>query len=107
VTASGDIVEDLLLARALLAVHGRAVGDFEDDDGRICLVAATARATVGNDDAFTEVNSLLCRHLPPRADQQALSDRERMWTFNDDKRTTDQDVYHLIDKALADLGGLG
>ena len=107
----GDL-EVLRDARGRIADEGNwCKGDFNDGD-RHCLVAALSLAAGSSD--FRTPNGTerrLARHLvmqlpkkvPLRTRLRIMPVRQRLMYFNDDARTTHDDVVALYDRAIERL----
>ena len=105
------LIAGLKATKQALQDYGRCPNGPYGADGSVCLVVAMKRAYTVLVDAksmrgakalrscHSDVRYALMACLPEEFD--ALS------VFNDDPGTTDADVYALIDKALAEAGGLG
>lgn len=118
-----QLIDDLKATKAELVAHGRCTGDLIDERSRVCLLGAIGIATIPNfeqkvhasggygllesDERALAVINTLKGHLAPLP--HIDDSLERVWNFNDDQRVQDGDgtVFDLIEKALADLGGLG
>ena len=105
-TDNTQLIEDLQATKRTLQQKGRCTTAAYGRDGSVCLVIATRRAIVGLRES--QVASYLAR---VERTQNALSARmpdgySCLVGFNEDPATTDEDVYNLIDKALAEAGGL-
>jgi hypothetical protein len=107
------LIADLKATKQALIDNGRCAKGARNDDGNICIALAMSRgvdnlspeALLENKEAkefrydrFTLVQRALEAHLP--------SHHHGLISFNEDPKTTDQDVYNLIDKALAEAGGM-
>lgn len=76
-------------------------------DGRVgeeglCILNAMAKVAAleyWNDRALLAARKLVEVHLP--------EGENSAWAYNDNIHTTHQDILDLLDKTLADLGGLG
>lgn len=129
------LIADIQTVRNVLATRGRTTGTlFDPHSGKVCMIGAIGVATredflalAAHDEseAHREValSSRSVRVLetlgqyvdesPGEETEGAYLSRgylmgERLWRFNDRRAsTTDQDVFDLLDKALANLGGLG
>jgi hypothetical protein len=126
--SDNELIDDLKAARAELSSRGRQRGALIGHHGQVCLLGAIGAATLeGFVDLATynpcEAMSDLVSQERPQAVVQALlpyldappwdggtyghcDPTEWVWAFNDDRKTTDEDVLALFDKALANLGGL-
>jgi len=84
-------------ARDILAepTHWRK-GDYTDGSGRYCLLGALGMSHAQA--LFVLTVELVAGHLPRGS---------FLGEFNDDEKTTHQDVLDVLDKTLADLGVLG
>ena len=118
-----QLITDLKETRRQLEVRGRCVADLVSQDGKVCLDGAILAATVGEVTNTVEDYNKLCDDSRPAAVTRALYEQIpddhpslikvgfcrpyiAVFHFNDDAQTTDEDCFALIDKALADLGGL-
>lgn len=119
--ADEQLITDLKAARAELVKRGRCRGRLVTESGQVCARGATAVVAADKFEAL-----YLSRAKDAQGDQswtyELTTPRARLAeqalrrhlpgpyrgieSFNDDLRTTDQDVLNLFDKALADLGGL-
>lgn len=118
-----QLIADLKETRTALEVNGRCHGDLRDDSGRVCLDGAIILATqkkykwnleytlLGKPRAVAVMQALY-EHLPESfqrvggEDWWTMAMEECLYMFNDDVRVTDSDVFTLVDKALAQAGGL-
>jgi hypothetical protein len=121
-----QLIADLKGTRAQLEIRGRCKTELVNDEGKVCLDGAIVAAVLGE----VEDTQAHYEHLKtnPRAQAvaQALFDQVPddhpsfcrapkskipisigVFYYNDDPVTTDQDCFNLIDKALAQVGGLG
>ena len=118
---SEQLVADLKTTRSILAERGRCDG-WAHPDGRVCLDHAIALATsdygviedyiyLQRDNRAANVIDALLQQLPEenkqRAHREGFLPYQALYMFNDEPRTTDEMIFNLIDKALADCGGLG
>lgn len=123
------VADDLIAVRTLLILQGRAVGALKDDEGKVCLRQAM-RTVTGDPRRYTGVDpehegdaafwrdkamhEALLRHLPEgvlaahaKDDHYSLNPNESaLAAFNDSQSVTDQDVFDLIEKAIANEGGM-
>ncbi len=98
-TANTQLIADLKATRTVLETRGRCRGDMWDALGRVCLVGAICNAT-GVKYTSASRRATACR--------DALTDQldgQEPAQFNDE-HPLDADVYDLIDKTLAGIGGL-
>lgn len=134
------ITDDLIAVRTLLILRGRAVGKWEDDDGRVCLrqamkqVSRTAsepsilddpglKTCIESEEEYeywlhhnsarardVQMHHALTKYLPEELLRKWQINRYYaagpLSAFNDDLAQSDQDIFDLINKALADLGAL-
>ena len=68
------------------------------DNGEICVVVALSRVGWGMGTCITTARDAVRSHLPDKFFD--------IVSYNDDPHTTHQDILNLLDKTLADLGGL-
>lgn len=105
------VADDLIAARDLLRSKGRAVGKAQDDEGRLCLWLAIYKA-VDFCPQRTRVASLaLIPHMPvimqemarlPEA-RELIDNGNLLGEYNDWVAESDQDVFDLIDKTIANV----
>jgi hypothetical protein len=115
-TDNTQLIEDLQATKRTLQQKGRCTTAAYGPDGSVCLVIATRRAIDGQRESQTPwrdsyPTELLYFEYRVERTQNALSARmpdgySCLVGFNEDPNTTDADVYNLIDKALAEVGGL-
>lgn len=121
-----QLITDLTETRRQLEVRGRCIADLVNSEGKVCLDGAILAATLGEVANTIEGYSLLLGDDPrARAVAQALFEQipddhpsfldkgksrlsagVAVFYVNDYPDTTDQDCFDLIDKALAEVGGL-
>jgi hypothetical protein len=123
-----QLITDLKETRRQLEVRGRCIADLRNQEGKVCLDGAILAATVGEvnntpedydrlaltDSRARVVVRTLYEQLPD--DHPSFMGRGKslflhvpyvaLFNFNDDSHTTDEDCFNLIDKALAQVGGL-
>lgn len=107
-----QVISDLKAARTELVCRGRSVGNLLDKQtGKVCLLGALTVAAVGKN--FVKGDEYSPRPMRARRALEAkLAELHPLWAdrplffYNDWYQTTDDDVLELIDKTLADLGGL-
>lgn len=111
--------------RRQLEVRGRCRLLLINGEGKVCLDGAVALAcgiridregmgVIGLEESPSAqaVLGALAAQIPPedRIDDayylRTPSPRVAVYLFNDDDETTDEDCFNLIDKALAEAGGL-
>lgn len=99
------LATDLQTVRSILEARGRAVHYGIDPEGRVCLGNAIALATRDRT-RHTAVTIALVDEMPSwyRDTFENLPDVSLV-AFND-TTADDRDVFDLIDKALAEAGGL-
>jgi hypothetical protein len=109
-----QLIRDLKAARDVLVTRGRCVGAFVVGE-RVCTLGAIGVATTegfAQMDLEEQAAAIFCDRRPKwaeaalRAHLFAGPYGGEVFLFNDDLKTTDQDVLDLFDKTLADLGGL-
>src|ERR1700757_2785880 len=101
----GSIADDVQAIRALLIEHGRCRGHMTIDC-RLCLWAAVTlvwRIEHYTPERINAVEHALVAHLPGDRSGERWG-CEQLIMFND--AATDEEVFALIDKTLADLGAL-
>lgn len=120
---SEQLIADLKATKAVLLHRGRCKGSLMAEDGRVCLIGAIGMATVDEFAWEIQINeasawnlvelgersAAVIQALRPHIEQrrsEELYPSERLYTFNDSSKVVDQDVINVIDKALADRGGL-
>lgn len=112
---SHQLADDLIALRALLILRGRAVGEWIDADGRVCLVQGIDHMLKQEDpteyvERASAMFTALAPHLPEPYDQFARQDDVSSCgatlMIYSDSHADDRDVFNLIDKALAELGAL-
>jgi hypothetical protein len=96
--------------------HWHQGGAGDDGHGALCVAVALGRQCPNDDDwaILTAVHDGLRAHIPARiAPQPWGTDRllhlrifGSVFEYNDDPGTTHQDILDLLDKTLADFGGL-
>jgi hypothetical protein len=102
-------VEIIKGAREILSDPKRwTKGKLVTTDGTaVCLIGALGRARIGltnaEYNAEARAEAFLQEHLPPGYDGEQL---RPLAEFNDDPLVIHQDILDLVDKTLADLGGL-
>jgi hypothetical protein len=114
-----SLIEDLKATRQALESRGRCTRTLLDYEGRVCILGAVAAATVDNFEQWVQVDGFHHFTTNDRAkavvskiraylDAQTFEVKpiDRVWLWNDAPTTTDADVFNLLDKALADEGGL-
>ena len=121
-----QLVEDLRATREVLISRGRCTGDLMKMDGKVCLDGAIGIATIDDYQhiitMYGSQTGYMSMHLNERCkavvrslhqclpkdfvDTTGSSMVAHLFNFNDDPVTTDQDVLGLVDKALAQEGGL-
>lgn len=107
-----QLIHDLKGTRETLDRVGWCPTGAQNDDGALCVLAAAHRfISTGSSSArsqalflrirsrYMAVANQLMEHLP--------DGRSSVGYYNDDESTSREDIDALIDKALADLGGLG
>jgi hypothetical protein len=92
-----QLIADLKATKQALIDNGRCTKGARNADGNICIILAIGRDNRENSRASL-VRHALRAHLP--------SHYRGLVHFNEDPKTADQDVYSLIDKALAEAGGM-
>jgi hypothetical protein len=121
--AQEQLVADLKRTRRELEVRGRCIEELISHSGKVCLDGAVALAcgiTIGvmgrgvleleENPRAQRVLRALADHIPSdrRIDNRryVVEPRVQIYIFNDDDKTTDEECFDLIDKALAEAGGL-
>lgn len=109
-----QLVADLKASKAALKKHGRCTQGASNPMGQICIALAVGQAVtvephmtdwpVTDRPRFQAVTEALMKVCPSGNWPQENSGM--LIAFNESPHTTDQDVYDLFDKALADLGGM-
>lgn len=104
-------IEIIQGAREILSDPKRWKKHGWGDSSRCCLEGALGVAACGNAYALVEdtVDEVLARAeelVRKHAASNRPYDVADLATFNDDDATTHEDVLTLLDKTLADLGGL-
>lgn len=100
-----DIAADLQRAREVITSNGWCQGSMRETTGTNvlhCMVGSLAAVN-----AHTEAMTHLAAHAPERRNVLGclpMTDLHRITFFNDDDKTTVQDVLEVFDKTLADLG---
>jgi hypothetical protein len=84
-------------AREILRTRGRAVGDYQNAAGQVCLSMALHEASLGQNLAIADIAHRLVRATV----REQFPGRCGVVDFNDDLRTTDDDVMLVLDKAIA------
>lgn len=126
-----QLIKDLKATREALVSRGRCTGILVQSNGKVCLDGAIALATIkgyhyrpGAEDPYqilennqrtVAVSAALYEHLPEEF-KTALHNLYfrtpefgqlvALFSFNDSDDVTDEDVIGLIDKTLAEAGGL-
>lgn len=117
-----SVVDDLKATRSILEERGWLQNSLTDGDGRVCVAGALNVACYGmvhrgfkhnatrgflesQDGRRWAAYKELQKHVSGMTGQEypyigSIED------YNDASSTTEQDIYSLIDKTLADLGGL-
>jgi hypothetical protein len=111
-----QLIADLKGTKANLVKHGRCTGGFVDDEGKLCLLGAISQTVSGMGFPylnFSGPHTTGIKDDPVFMRYKAVADELRkvhggggIDLYNDKPSTTDDDIYTLIDKALAGLGGL-
>lgn len=84
-------------------------GDLTNRDGtKMCVVGAMLRASniFWENDCFKAAATLIRQHIPNGRVDLADDGLPLLGGYNDHPDTTHQDVLDVLDKTLADLGGL-
>lgn len=125
-----QLIADLKETKRILVERGRCTVSLETVQGKVCLDMAVAKATgvaayhLSGEPSNQATYEALRSKPRPKAVVNALVDQmpdfyrkwffstptepfKAVWSFNDSHTTTDQDCFDLIDKALAQAGGLG
>lgn len=118
-SANKQLIADLKATKDVLATSGRCRMVLENYSGQVCLDGAVAVACGATADwkalrtskRASAVLQALSAQLPERFREMGstcdLSNEIiQVYCFNDWDSTTDQDCFDLIDKALAQVGGL-
>jgi hypothetical protein len=92
-----QLIAGLKATKQALIDNGRCTKGARNADGNICIILAIGRGNRENSRLIL-VQRALAAHLP--------SPYHGLVHFNEDPKTVDQDVYNLIDKALAEAGGM-
>src|ERR1700716_1012112 len=114
-----QLIADLKETRRQLEVHGWCQGSLASNAGKLCLDGAIGLAVTGilMDYGELELNPrsrAVCEAISAPVQDGlyepgvvATSGRgyEDCWTFNDHPGRTVQDVYDVLDKAIAESGG--
>jgi len=109
-----QLVEDLGATRDYMKAHGRCARGAMGVDGSVCFVIAAVRAvgTYDSDRRDAVMRALLgvLPEVPPEhrrfANQKDASDLELVLDYNEMPGVTDEDVWTLFDKAIAEAGGM-
>lgn len=121
-----QLIADLKETRRQLEVRGRCTGELMKPNGKVCLDGAVVAVInsdlnlggfegsrvgytiLSTDPRALQVIAALWEVLPE--ERKHASEMEfrygDVWGYNDDELITDQDCFDLIDKALAQAGGL-
>jgi hypothetical protein len=99
---NAQLIADLRETKTQLETRGRCTRGAVNDLGEICLAVAVGNATRG----VCGVPRSLAVFRVLRIALTGDSGVGDIIAFNEHPNTTDEDVYNLIDKALADAGGL-
>lgn len=118
-----QLINDLRQTRREIEVRGRCHGRLINSQGNVCLDGAVALATgitinttgMGIDEL--DESSRAQAVLRALADQiwqldcwatlrREVTVRAAVYLYNDHPETSDKDCFNLIDKALAEAGGL-
>lgn len=91
-----QLIADLKATRERIA-RGWCPNGPLDDDGNVCILMAANRIC-GEMSRWYAIRQALNDHLP--------TGYSEVYKYNDAEHTTLQDMFDLIDKTLADLGGL-
>lgn len=89
-----QVLED---AADLLLIHGRCTGQGKSDDGRLCVLGAMTLAAGGDLENWADLDLrppavAALRSLAPRLTTIAKTQIEKVYLWNDDRDTTDDDV---------------
>lgn len=96
---SQQLIEDLIATKKTLQRCGRCHYGAYGPQGQMCIAVAVAHATMRCFERSDLVFGVLRAHVLEEFDGNLVA-------FNENPATTDDDVYNLIDKCLADLGAL-
>lgn len=122
-----QLITDLTETRRQLEIRGRCKSELiSDGTGNVCLDGAIVAAIIGtvedtqasytflgNDPRAKVVLEALRSQIPEdhgaftTTPRSSFSPTTAVFFYNDYPGTTDQDCFDLIDKALAEVGGLG
>lgn len=126
-----QLIDDLKATRRLLETHGRCTGTLWDvRTNTFCLDGAISKAVFGQVTTYTTLNNdprsraicvaiaALVKDVPIRGNLASDAEKtvaecavphdpaESCWIFNDWTLATDQDVYDVLEKAIAEAGGM-
>jgi hypothetical protein len=120
-----QLIADLKETRVQLAIRGRCRVELINEEGNVCLDGAIVAAVNGEvtdsqlgytflkmDPRAKAVTQALFDQVPD--DHRSFGNKPKsrfpgavgVFYFNDDETTTDEDCFVLVDKALAEAGGL-
>lgn len=119
------LVDDIKASRDEMAKRGRCIGKTMNQAGKVCVVGAVTAALAPElllkTHQWTEMPAYvalesprasavieeLIAHLPEEFCYKiGDADIYNLANFNDSRKTTDEDMFNLFDKVLADRGGL-
>lgn len=106
-----QLIDDLKATKEALKEHGRCKGDYGTAEGRVCLLGAMGLVIFDNVYALRncggyEMEGWKRYRAVCDAIRTTLPDCQHLPDYNDSESTTDSDIYNVIDKALAEVGGM-
>lgn len=111
-----QLIDDIRASRDEMAKRGRCTGFTQGDKGNVCAVgaifAAVAPQFLGTP-AWNVMHSSRAKAVVDELLQYVPEHYHDLWigeyalaAYNDTRGVTDEDLFNLFDKALANLGGL-
>lgn len=113
-----QVIADLAAAKAYMQKHGRCTTGAADREGRVCIAVAVNSVVRSNQppetiidqgrcDRVSAANALIEKVTPTVAQRYPRERPRRNFVeYNEHPDTTDEDIWNLWDKALAEAGGL-
>lgn len=92
-----QVVQDLVNAKRYILEHGWCQGTFEDFSGRVCVMGAV--------DKIGRYDYNYSRVLEATRALESMTPGRLLASFNDDARTTEQDILDLFDRTIEAWSG--
>lgn len=111
-----QLIDDLTAAKAYMQIHGCCARGPSDSEGRVCIAVAMTMSVkyaqngvfgktgYNRVEAMTDLMDKVCP-LPEMISWGGVV-RRGFVAYNEDPFVTDEDVFSLWDKALAEAGGV-